>query len=186
MVGPSSQASDLTLQGDLNLLAPNWYGKELFMVVRYFTVLMIVASACMFCGEKNNPVSPPTPAGPTELEGVWSGYSDLDNPPYPVFTYTFAKNTIVVTRDTCTPQGSSACAIERYRGTFVLDTSASPKKIDIRITQSTVSSWVNKTIAAVYYKAANNVNLSANEPGTPRPTATNPPSIDAPLVHLGQ
>jgi hypothetical protein len=154
------------------------------MSFRHIAALSIIVSVCLFCGEKKNPVSPP--AGPTELEGVWTGYSDVDNPPYPLLTYSFANNTVIVTRDTCGNQGLSPCAVELYRGTFVVDTSVSPKTIDIHLTQSSVAAWANKTLLAVYYKFANNVNLSANEPGTPRPVSQTPPIVDPPVIHLGQ
>jgi hypothetical protein len=154
------------------------------MFFRIVTAFLCVASAGLFCGEKNNPVT--VPAGPTELEGVWTGYSDADNAPYPRLTYTFSNNNLAVTRDTCTNQGFAPCDMELFRGTFVVDTSASPKTIDIHITQSSVSAWVNQTIAAVYYKSMNNVNMSANAPGSARPVSASPPTVDPPVIHLGQ
>jgi hypothetical protein len=154
------------------------------MFLRIVAAFLCVASAGLFCGDKNNPVI--LPAGPTELEGVWTGYSDADNAPYPHLTYTFVNNTIVVQRDTCSNQNLSPCNLELFRGTFVVDTSASPKTIDIHITRSSVPAWVNKTLYANYYKSMNNVNISANEPGSARPVSTNPPSVDQPVIHLGQ
>jgi hypothetical protein len=154
------------------------------MFLRMVTTFLCVASAGLFCGDKN-PVTPP-PAGPTELEGVWTGYSDTDSAPLPRLTYTFVNNTVVVKRDTCTNLGLSPCDVELFRGTFVVDTSASPKTIDIHITHSSVPAWVNKTIAAVYYKSMNNVNMSANAPGSSRPVSASPPTVDPPVIHLGQ
>jgi hypothetical protein len=154
------------------------------MFLRIAATFLCVASAGLFCGEKNNPVT--VPAGPTELEGVWTGYSDADNAPLPRLTYTFVNNTVVVQRDTCTSQGFAPCDVELYRGTFVADTSASPKTIDIHITQSSVPAWVGTTLYAIYFKFANNVNMSANASGSARPVSASPPTVDPPIIHLGQ
>jgi hypothetical protein len=157
------------------------------MFFRLLAVVAVIVFSCLYCGDKNGPDTPP-PAGPTELEGVWTGRSlDIDNPPYPILTYTFVNNTIVVKRDTC-PRicDTCTCPVELYRGTFVVDTNISPKTIDIHITQSSVSAWVNDTLYAIYFKSMNNVNISANEPGSARPVSTNPPSVDQPAIYLGQ
>jgi hypothetical protein len=151
------------------------------MFFRLLAVMAVVVFSGLYCGDKSGPDSPP-PAGPTELEGVWTGYSDADTPPYPVLTYSFSKNVIIVSRDTgiriC---DTCKCPVELYRGTFVVDTSASPKTIDIHITQSSVPAWVNENLYAVYFISMNIANLSANEPGTSRPLNLDPP---VPVIHL--
>jgi hypothetical protein len=148
------------------------------MFLRLLAVVAVVVFSGLYCGDKSGPDTP-TPAGPTELEGVWTGYSDADNLPYPRLTYSFSKNAVIVTRDTCRCDTCISCAVELYRGTFVVDTNVTPKTIDIHITQSSVSAWVNDTLYAVYSKSSNIVTLSANEPGTSRP-----PNLGSTDIHL--
>jgi hypothetical protein len=149
----------------------HFYPKRSFMIFR--SLLAFSAIAVFFCigCHNSNPASPPV-AGPTELEGVWSGTSDADTiVPKPTLTYSFANNKIVVTRDTCSPKDLPPCNVESFRGTFVLDTNASPRTIDIHISQSAFAQYQNKTILAVYNKSVNVLTISANGPGTSRPTS---------------
>lgn len=142
-------------------------------------VTVIVLMGC----QNNNPATPPA-AGPTELEGIWTGYSDADtnNPdiPKPNLAYSFTNNNIVVSSDSCSKMDLPVCVVELYRGTFSVDTSASPKTLDIHITQSGFAKYQNKTIYAVYTKNANILAISANGPGTSRPLAIN----DQMSIHL--
>jgi uncharacterized protein (TIGR03067 family) len=140
---------------------------------------LIVYSGC----QKKNPASPVT-AGPTELEGVWNGYSDADtadpNIPKSALTYSFTNNNVVVTRDSCSKQDLPSCLIEFFRGTFSVDTNSTPKTLDIHITQSSRAQYRGATIFSIYYKNMNTLTISANGPGSPRPQTLD----EAMSVHL--
>jgi uncharacterized protein (TIGR03067 family) len=110
------------------------------------------------------------PKPPSELEGTWSG-TNMDGIDQTQWTYTMALDSIDIQAD----------ASEKYSGTFTLDTSVSPRHIDIVITKSTLASDVGKTMPALYKLSGNILQITANAPGSPRPSNMDPP---VPVIEL--
>ena len=105
----------------------------------------------------SNPVSH-TSEVPTQLEGTWSGVNrnGIDQM---VWTYIMKNDSITIKAD----------SLMRYRGTFCVDTAASPATIDIAITQSSITAYAGKKILGLYVLAGKVLNITANDPGTARP-----------------
>jgi len=98
----------------------------------------------------------------TELEGAWIGspVSPVDSP-QESWIFIVSKNRAI-----------AALPTGWLRGTFQLDTVASPKQIDIIIQQCYPQDYVGKTVLAIYKLDGNTLTLAGFEPGvTTRPTS---------------
>ena len=134
-----------------------------------FIVGLSLCSMLVSC-KNDNPVKPPVQVK-TELEGSWTGMNK-DGIDQTQWMYILTLDSIVIDAD----------AQEKYRGSFTLDTTTLPRRIDIRVTKSSISSNVGKTIQALYSLSANILTITANDPGSPRPA-----SMDAaPVISLIQ
>lgn len=128
----------------------------------------------IFSCKDNNPAKPPV-AGPTELEGAWSG-KNVDGIDQRLWFYVFRANTIVIDSITFSD------TVEADSGTFTLDTMTFPKSINILVLFSPNSPDAGKTILARYNLSGGNVlHITANAAGTPRPDSVAPP---APVIGL--
>ncbi|MBN1128515.1 MAG: hypothetical protein JXA71_05990 [Chitinispirillaceae bacterium] len=118
--------------------------------------------------QKQNPVAPVNPV-PTELEGSWSGMNkDGLDPTF--WTYTMKLDSIVIDGD----------GLMRYRGSFTLDTTVSPRWITITVMEAADRAEKGKTIPALYQLSGNILEITANAPGSYRPA-----SMDAaPVISL--
>jgi len=95
----------------------------------------------------------------TELEGTWIG-SPVDSPEANCLLV-FSKNRAIVGL----PGGW-------LRGTFQLNTAASPKQIDMIIEQCYPKDYVGKTDRGIYKLDGNTLTMAGPEPGTAtRPTS---------------
>jgi uncharacterized protein (TIGR03067 family) len=128
-------------------------------------------SACILCAaalslfslscDDNNPAGTPSP---TELEGKWSGVI-VDEPGVSVgleihgngMTYSY--------------EGE-----EMYSGTFTLDKSVTPHRMDGVVTASQNSQYIGKTSLAIYQLSNDTLLLAGNEPGDPERPASFVPS----------
>ena len=120
--------------------------------------LMMGISALISC-KSSNPVNPQVPVK-TQLEGTWTG-TNMNGTDQTFYTYKMAVDSIFVSADSS----------EMYRGTFTLDTVALPAQITILITKSDSASYVGKTIPAIYVLSGNVLEITANNPGSSRPTS---------------
>jgi uncharacterized protein (TIGR03067 family) len=111
------------------------------------------------------------PKLPSELEGTWDGMNDngIDQTQW---TYTMALDSISIDAD----------AQEKYRGTFTLDTTVSPRHIDIAISESSTASSVGKKISALYRLSGNIMKITANDPGSSRPETLDSPTPAITLI----
>ncbi len=125
----------------------------------------MVALSVGYCS-KSNPVTA-APPGPTALEGIWSG--SLTNPNGVIDTttwiFTFKTDSITV------KQNVNQDTTVHYSGTFTLDTTVVPNQITIHITYSATPQQVGQTIQAIYSQSVNVLQISANAPGSARPSA---------------
>jgi len=127
-------------------------------------IFLTISIGFYSCKNNSNPASPPVPVK-TELEGTWVG-NNTDGIDQTVYTYTMALDSIRVDTN----------SIEKFRGTFTLDSAALPKQINIVITKSATASDVGKTIQALYILSVNILKITANGPGSQRP-----PNLDSPV-----
>ena len=109
--------------------------------------------------KSSNPVNPKVPVK-TQLEGTWTG-TNMNGTDQTLYTYKMAVDSIFVSAD----------SNEMYHGTFTLDTVALPAQITILITKSDSASYVGKTIPAIYVLSGNVLEITANNPGSSRPTS---------------
>jgi uncharacterized protein (TIGR03067 family) len=129
---------------------------------RFFTHALFLGMLVISC-KSSNPVNAPAPVK-TELEGTWEG-TNMDGIDQTQWTYIMALNSIIIQAD----------ALEKYRGTFTLDTSASPRHIDIVISKSATASDAGKTIPGLYSLSVNILQITGNGPGSQRPSNMDPP-----------
>lgn len=108
-------------------------------------------------------IAPPSQQGflprPTNIEGVWTGKeaNGADG-----WTFIFFGANVEVTG----PDGR-----EVYRGTVTLNEEASPKQLDVKVSESIFSQYLGKTSAGIYRIEGDVLSLCAAEPGAAeRPT----------------
>ena len=120
-------------------------------------LLAVVGFACLVITACNdsNPSKPPV-AGPTELEGTWSG-TNTDGIDQTAWVFVFSTNTVSIKTINLID------TTETIGGTFSLDTTASPKSISIHVLRSPGSTQrVGKTILGSYVLSANVLTITAN------------------------
>lgn len=110
---------------------------------------------------KSNPVVSPAE---TELQGIYfgplSGTNTLD---FTTWIFTFATDTVTVQH--AVGQDTTL----QFSGIFVLDTAISPNQITIHITHSAIyPAGLNDS--AIFSFGVNTLKISANAPGTARPS----------------
>lgn len=125
--------------------------------------VILITGLCFFsiffsC-KNSNPVNSPAPLK-TELEGSWAG-TNMDGIDQTQWTYVIKLDTISIQAD----------SIEKYHGIFTLDTASAPKQITIRITKGTAASDEGKSIPALYNLSGNILIITANAPGSARPSS---------------
>jgi uncharacterized protein (TIGR03067 family) len=109
----------------------------------------------MSCNAKQS-TAPLAPT--TELEGTWSGKNaNLDT----AWVYRMTRDSIIIMTD----------SVVTCRGIFSVDTSASPKSIDINIGWSSHAQDIGAAFKGIYRLSANILDISANAPGTARPAS---------------
>ena len=129
-----------------------------------FIAFLILFAAFFSCKSNSNPINPPIPVT-TQLEGTWAG-KNTDGIDPTNYTYKIHLDSII----------DSADGVEKYRGTFTLDTAISPTQINIIITKSDSASWLGKTILALYTLSGNVLLITNNNPGSERPLSIDPPT----------
>jgi uncharacterized protein (TIGR03067 family) len=120
--------------------------------------VLALATAVVGCGGSNTSSS-----GKTELEGTWViTYPDVNGSN----TFTFSGNNWVMIQ-----KWGSQGSLQRS-GTFIIDTTANPKTIDMNVTASTEGSLVvGMTSLGIYKISGNTLTLElAESPDEPRPT----------------
>jgi uncharacterized protein (TIGR03067 family) len=135
---------------------------KLLETIRFFSHVLLLGMLAISC-KSSNPASAPAPVK-TELEGTWEGMN-MDGIDQTQWTYIMALNSIIIQAD----------ALEKYCGTFTLDTLASPRHIDIVISKSATVSDAGKTIPGLYNLSGNILQITANGPGSQRPSKIDPP-----------
>jgi hypothetical protein len=129
---------------------------------------LMTASITLISCKSTNPVKPSVPVK-TVLEGTWVG-RNRDGIDQTEYTYKMAFDSIYIDTNT----------LEKYRGTFTLDTTMSSRQINIIVTKSSTNSDVGKKIPALYTISGGNILLiTANSPGSQRP-----PNMDSPVPVL--
>ena len=134
----------------------------LFLMTLFGTTILI---SC----ESEGPVGPSGDPVATELEGSWSGMN-MDGLDYTFWTYSMHLDSIVIDGD----------GTVQYRGIFTVDTSVNPRLIDINITWAADAAQAGKSIPALYQMSGNILQITANKPGSSRPTLMS----DAPVISL--
>jgi uncharacterized protein (TIGR03067 family) len=129
---------------------------KLLKTVCIITVAVALGMMVISC-KSSNPASAPVPVK-TELEGTWEGMN-MDGIDQTQWTYIMALTTIIIQAD----------AVEKYHGTFTLDTVPSPRHIDIIVTSGATASDAGKTIPGLYNLSGNILQMTANVPGSQRP-----------------
>jgi uncharacterized protein (TIGR03067 family) len=135
-----------------------------FKIAGHLIIVLTISVVFLSCKNNGNPASPPVPVK-TELEGTWVG-NNTDGIDQTSYTYIVALDSIIVDTN----------SIEKFRGTFTLDTATSPKQINMLVTKSAMVSDVGKTIPALYILSGNILKITANGPGSQRP-----PNLDSPV-----
>jgi hypothetical protein len=130
--------------------------------IPFFLLLMIVALSVNYCNKSNSVVTPPSV---TELQGIYSGLLSGTNT-LDTTTYIFTFVTDTVTLRHAVGQDTTV----QFNGIFALDTAVSPNQITIHITHSTIYP-VGLNDSAIFNLSVNVLKISANAPGTARPSA---------------
>jgi uncharacterized protein (TIGR03067 family) len=124
----------------------------------------MAAALVIYCSRLNS-VNVASPAV-TELQGTYSGSlsgsTSIDDTTY---IFTFAKDTVTLQNT----HGQDTTL--QFSGIFVLDTAVSPNQITIRIVHSVTAQQVGLTDSAIFAFSGNVLKISANAPGTARPSA---------------
>ena len=121
------------------------------------TTLSFFSLSC----DDGNPAGTPSP---TEIEGNWSGVI-VDEPDVSVVLEIHGNGM------TYRYEGE-----EMYSGTFTLDKSVTPHRMDGVVTASQNSQYIGKTSLAIYQLSNDTLLLAGNEPGDPERPASFVPS----------
>jgi uncharacterized protein (TIGR03067 family)/uncharacterized repeat protein (TIGR02543 family) len=168
-----AQGATVTIKGNTGFLEKTGYNFTGWTVIADGSGKLYAAGAdTLIMGNENVLLYAAwAPKLPSELEGTWDGMNDngIDQTQW---TYTMALDSISIDAD----------AQEKYRGTFTLDTTVSPRHIDIAISESSTASSVGKKISALYRLSGNIMKITANDPGSSRPETLDSPTPAITLI----
>jgi uncharacterized protein (TIGR03067 family) len=136
--------------------------------------VLAIAITVVGCGSSNTarptPVATPTPTptpsptpSNTELEGMWIGMPKLPDNTTMQITFVFTGNNWISL--------SSKSDSDQMSGTFIIDTMANPKTIDLYIANASEEShWAGGTSLGIYVLNGSNLKLEVLDPGDARLT----------------
>jgi uncharacterized protein (TIGR03067 family) len=138
-----------------------------------FGVVLAVALGCLpGCGSDGGTTdhgdggATDSGAASQELVGTWTGHEVGTTSP--TWTFTFTATTADVTTS----------GTEAYQGTYTVDTTATPKRATIVITQSAFPAYVGKTSNGIYKIEGTTLTFAGNEPGNAAvPTSFTPNGV---------
>jgi uncharacterized protein (TIGR03067 family) len=154
--------------------------KEHFVMRMMMSCFLSCFSLVCFSGvllrcDNGSPTGPG--AGPTELEGTWTGRAVWDTATY---TITFAQNNFSF-KSSALPATTDA-----YSGTFTNNPGANPKQMDSYIAQCSLKpQYVGKTSLCIYKISNDTLTYAGNEPGnTQRPISFAPDTSGTTVVFI--
>jgi len=134
---------------------------------------MVLLSGVTISCSNDNPAGPNT--SKSDVEGTWVGHDRDDTT-----TYFVSITNHIFSINSSSPSGNILC----FAGTFFMDSSANPKRIDAYLAQSGEPSYVGQTSLGIYNVVNDTFWWSANEPGlTEYPATFLPPDTGNTAMH---